>query len=114
MARALNIRFLNPYLIICSNTLTTIDMGISMRLNNHKNVKSYTGYIMAVEKDKRGNTLQVALETDNFDRFIIGGNKMGRELINYIFKKVKVKGHIAGEQFNGNEIFFVTHYKIMN
>ena len=85
-----------------------------MKFNHLKNEKNYTGYIMSAEKDKRGNTIQVALETDNFDRFIIAENKVSRELNDFLFKKVKVKGYISGEQLNGNEIFFITHYKIIN
>ena len=78
-----------------------------------KATSKVTGYVKTVERDKSGNAFQVAIETKNFESFIVADNKEGRELLENIDKKVRVNGYIAGKHFNGREIIFVKNFQII-
>jgi hypothetical protein len=72
-----------------------------------------TGYIIPIDWDKSGYVVQVSIETEDFDRYIVADNLSGRALFNYIDKKVEVLGHIIGEGLNGNEILSVNDFNIL-
>jgi hypothetical protein len=72
------------------------------------------GTVLPNERDKSGNIVQVCIETENFKRYIVADDSIGRELLNCLNSKVKVIGLIAGEYFDSSEIVFVTKYQVIN
>lgn len=71
------------------------------------------GKVKVNDYDKGGNVVQVSLETEDFEKYIIGDNNKGKELLKLIDKKVKVNGYIRGEYYDGSEILFVESYEII-
>ena len=77
-----------------------------------RNQIKITGYVTSTDRDKRGNVVQVAIETEDFEKYIVAENKVGRKLFDFINKKVKVNGFIAGQYLNGREIIFINNYEV--
>ncbi len=71
------------------------------------------GFIASMEKDKRGNVLQVAIEADDFTRYIIANDLFGLELFEHLNERVSVKGVITGEDLNDNKIITVKEYEVI-
>lgn len=82
----------------------------NIRTKNHIKI---TGYVTSVDHDKGNNVLQVAIETENFEHYIVADNRIGKELLNCVDQKVKVSGLIIGEYFDGSEIIHVNTYRIL-
>lgn len=71
------------------------------------------GVIAARERDKRGNLIQVSIDTDRFERYIIADDAKGRELLNYLNNDVEIEGKVIGEDIDGYKLISVVHYKLI-
>jgi hypothetical protein len=68
--------------------------------NNYKDdLINVSGYIRVEDRDKSGNIIQVALETDEMEKFIIYSNDESNELINFVDKRVLVTGSILNQDY---------------
>lgn len=90
------------YLIV--NEMKAVGKNVSTKI---------IGKINANDYDKGGNVVQVSIETENFEKYIIGDKNKGKELLKLIDKIVKVNGYIGGEYYDGSEILYVKNYKII-
>ena len=70
------------------------------------------GYIIPKNWDKSGNVVQVVIETDEFERYIVAENDQSRDLLNFINQRVRIKCHLTGEHFDGNQVIFVTEVQL--
>lgn len=84
-----------------------------MKEPEDRNQVKITGYVTSTDWDKRGNVVQVTIETEDFERYVVAENKIGRELIDFINVKVKVNGFIAGQYLDGSDVIFIKNYEII-
>ena len=72
-----------------------------------------TGSILATDVDRRGKVLEVVLETDDFQQYIIERDFRGRELYNLLYSNVVVHGSLIGEDEHGKQIIKVGSYDVI-
>lgn len=84
-----------------------------MEKNQNSIVMELTGHIRPNQRDKSGNVVQLFLETEDFERYIIDDSQIGTSLLKHIHDRVVLSGFIAGEFFDGREIICATKYKIV-
>ena len=81
-----------------------------MATKKNKVQRTFSGYVIINEKDRRGNIVQIALETEDFQKYIIGENTAAHELLNFINLKISASGYIAGNNLDGQKIIFVKNF----
>ncbi|MBC8180096.1 hypothetical protein H8E88_03130 [candidate division KSB1 bacterium] len=84
-----------------------------MKKPENRNHVKITGYVTSTDRDKQGNVVQVAIETEDFVRYVIAENQVARKLFDFINKKVKVNGFISGQYLDGREIIFINNYEVI-
>lgn len=72
-----------------------------------------TGVILATDFDRHGQILEIALETDDFQKYIIHPDIKGKSLIENILNRVIIQGVISGRNEEGNYILQVRNYEIL-
>ena len=72
-----------------------------------------TGVILATDFDRHGQILEIALETDDFQKYIIHPDIKGKSLIENILNRVFIQGVILGRNEEGNSILQVRNYEIL-
>lgn len=84
-------------------------------MNNGRSNRSITvtGVVTPSDWDKHNNVVQVAIETDYFQKYIVAEEMVGKELMQLIDASVSVQGVIDGEDFYGNPIIILKKYKVM-
>ena len=85
-----------------------------MKKPENKNRVHITGYVTSTDRDKQGNVIQVSIETEDFEKYVVAENKAERKLLDFINKKVKVNGFIAGQYLDGREVIVIKKYEIIN
>ena len=70
----------------------------------HPREVSVKGYVTVLDKDKSGNPLQVAINADDFSRYVLRMDEKAIPLLRMIDKRVHIKGLIAGEDPSGNTV----------
>jgi hypothetical protein len=71
------------------------------------------GVIAPRERDPRGNLIQVSIDTDRFERYIIADDAKGRELLNYLNADVEIEGSVIGEDIDGYKLVSVMRYQLI-
>jgi len=71
------------------------------------------GFIASKDRDQRGNLVQVSIETDKFERYIVNDDDRGRELFDFINQDIEVRGRVIGEDIDGNKIISISKYKMI-
>lgn len=71
------------------------------------------GVIAPRERDKRGNPIQVSIDTDRFERYIIADDAKGQELLNYLNADVEIEGRVIGEDIDGYKLVSVMRYQLI-
>ncbi len=71
------------------------------------------GVIAPRERDTRGNLIQVSIDTDRFERYIIADDAKGRELLNYLNADVEIEGSVIGEDIDGYKLVSVMRYQLI-
>ena len=72
------------------------------------------GLIVPTERNRHGRPVEIGIETESFDRYIIGHGKRGRELFAHLFCEVEVSGTLIGDSTEGDPILNINEYKINN
>lgn len=72
------------------------------------------GFLVATERDRRGRPIEIAVETDDFQQYIIDHAGKGHELIQYLSEEVHIQGKIMGADYRGNQIIEITDYTIIH
>ena len=68
----------------------------------HPREISVDGYVTVLDKDKSGNPLQVAVDADDFSRYVVSMDTNGQLLLKHIDERVHIKGLIISENILGN------------
>ena len=84
-----------------------------MSKNSQTCMITMTGFILATDYNRRGKVLEIALESEDFKQYIITSNQKGKELFERLCSKVTVSGCVTGEDVDGNPIFEITDYEIV-
>lgn len=61
------------------------------------------GVVIPTQWDKRGNIIQVAIQSDNFEKYLVDDDQ-NITLLNMMDKKIHVRGFIIGEDVMGQKI----------
>ena len=83
-------------------------------INNNKEDHPVTlsGCILPSDISRHGKVLEVIIETEDFQQFIVTPNKKGKELFNLLYSNVSVNGLISGEDAYGKMIIIIKEYNI--
>ena len=73
-----------------------------------------TGRITVTESDRKGNPLEIGIETDDFLTYVITCKKRGKELFNCISRKVVITCQMEGRNYYGNSLISITDYSLLN
>lgn len=73
-----------------------------------------TGVILATDVDRHGQIQEIALETEDFQKYIIQPNTKGKTLIEKILNRVTILGMVTGRDEDGNSIVQVQDYKVLD
>jgi hypothetical protein len=71
------------------------------------------GIIMPSRWNEQGKPARIAIHTDDQKEYEIGFGGVGKELMNFTYKKVAVKGKLK-EQLNGRSVLSVQQYQIQD
>jgi len=72
------------------------------------------GFLVATERDRRGRPLEIAVETDDFQQYIVDHAGRGNELIKHLSEEVHVQGRITGTDYRGIQIIEIADYTIIS
>ena len=71
-----------------------------------------TGMLLGRDFTRNGKLIELALETEDFDQYIISQDHKGKELFSLLYANVTVKGKALGIDPEGNVILQVNEYVI--
>ncbi|MBN1480050.1 hypothetical protein EH223_19045 [candidate division KSB1 bacterium] len=64
------------------------------------------GVVIPTQWDRRGNIIQVAIQTDSFEKYLVGGDN-DAEVMRRLDQTIHVRGVIIGEDVVGHKIITV-------
>ncbi len=73
-----------------------------------------SGFLLVSDYDRRGNIIELMIETEHFDRYIIAPDKTGRKLWAFLNQKIKLTGRVTGENLKGAKVFQVESYEMLS
>ena len=71
------------------------------------------GEITVFDKDKSGHIIEVAIESEDFEKYIVVCDVKCKPLLELVQKKIKAKGILTGENIFGNQLFEISEYEIL-
>lgn len=81
-------------------------------MNRTAEMITLKGIITATESDRKNKPLEIALETDDFQSYVITCKKRGKELFNHISKIATLQCQMEGKNYYGNPLITVLEYTI--
>lgn len=76
-------------------------------------IESIIGYVTSTSWDKRGNILEICIETEDFQKYPVIPEGKGRELFDFIDVKIQIWGDVKGEDIHGNKVIAITGYEVI-
>ena len=73
---------------------------------------SLNGIITVTENDRRNQPLEIAIETDDFQTYVITGKQLGKELFNHISEKITLSCQVEGKNYYGLPMITILEYAI--
>jgi hypothetical protein len=70
------------------------------------------GVITMTESDRKNKPLEIAIETDDFQTYVITCKNKGKELFNYISEKATLQCELEGKNYYGHPIITILEYSI--
>lgn len=70
------------------------------------------GVITVTESDRKNKPLEIAVETDDFQTYVITCKKQGKELFNHISEKVTLQCQMEGKNYYGHRMITILEYSI--
>ena len=64
------------------------------------------GVVIPTQWDRRGNVIQVAIQTESFEKYLIDDEKKVN-LLNMIDQHIHIKGAVVGEDVKGFQIIAI-------
>lgn len=77
-----------------------------MQAGNSTDSIEIRGIVIPAQWDRRGNIIQVAIQTDSFERYLIDGEQ-DAEVMKRIDQAVHIRGKVIGEDVVGHKIITV-------
>jgi hypothetical protein len=71
------------------------------------------GVVTPAKWDENGNIIGVSIQTLDEEEYIVEFNKIGRELITCLHKRVEASGSVR-ERLDGKRILKITNYKMID
>ena len=81
-----------------------------MQTANSTDTIEIRGVVIPAQWDRRGNIIQVAVQTDSFEKYLIEGEK-DAELMKRVDQTLHIRGKIIGEDVVGQKIILVSDYE---
>jgi hypothetical protein len=75
-----------------------------------RNVKEIHGTILATERDRSGDIIQVAVEDDNFQKFLILNSYLCKKLFRFVNERMIIYGEIVDEDIKGYPIISLSGF----
>lgn len=76
------------------------------------NLVTITGFILATDFSRHGKVMEIVLETEDFQQYIVTATQKGKELFDLLYSKVTAHGFITGKDAYGNQIIKIEDYEI--
>ena len=73
-----------------------------------------SGTIIATDIDRRGKAVEIALETEDFQQYVIENNGKGGDLFEFIFDDVSITGTLIGKTVEGVPVLRVKTFHVKN
>jgi hypothetical protein len=73
-----------------------------------------TGSVIGTDFNRRGEVMEVAIEENNFNKYIVLRDIKGSELFEKMFSLVTVNCYIIGNDINNNPVIRIEDYKVNN
>ncbi|MBN1783304.1 hypothetical protein JW948_19370 [bacterium] len=70
------------------------------------------GVITVTDSDRKGKPLEIGIETDDFQTFVITCRKRGTELFDHIARKVTLHCRLEGKNYYGNPLISILDYSL--
>lgn len=82
-----------------------MDLSIELPGQSHDSLKvlELDGIVIPTQWDRRGAVIQVAIQTTNFEKYLISDNKT-LNLLNMIDQHIHIRGVVVGEDVKGFQI----------
>ncbi|MFH1942197.1 MAG: hypothetical protein ABIL68_08825 [bacterium] len=71
-----------------------------------------TGRILPTDVNRHGRPIEICIETETFDRYIVSSGQKGKELFNFVFSDVMVEGTIVSENVLGDPVIKIDQYRL--
>lgn len=71
------------------------------------------GYVISTDWDTEGDITQIAIETDEFETYLIEKDDVGLKMFEFVNKEIGLEGVVTGEDPNGYQIIKVSSYKLV-
>ena len=68
------------------------------------------GLVIPNKWNEKGQIVGIAIHTNKEDVYLVGHNRLERELLSHLHQKVGVKGKIM-ERLDGNKLIYATSFK---
>ena len=85
---------------------------MSKHMQDKENQITLFGTIVADKWDRNNDIIAIALEKDEYERYLIDTNEKGEELMDFINEQVKVTG-VPRENKKGKKIISVIKYSVI-
>ncbi|HUU41639.1 MAG TPA: hypothetical protein VMW42_11915 [Desulfatiglandales bacterium] len=76
------------------------------------NKATIAGTIIPIEKNKNSSLNRISIRTADGKEYSVDYSGLGKELVNFIHKKVEINGAIK-ERLDGRKIVIINSYKIL-
>lgn len=83
-------------------------------IQNSEESMEINGFVLVSDYDRRGNIVELMIETDYFDKYIIAPDDMGRQLWTSLNRKMRLNGVVTGENLRGRKVFRVESYELLD
>lgn len=70
------------------------------------------GMITVTESDRKNKPLEIALETDDFQSYVITCKERGKELFDHISENATLHCELEGKNYYGHPLITVLEYRI--
>ena len=82
-------------------------------LDEKHSVVVVTGVVMPSERDSHGNVVGLAVETEDFETYVIEPAPSNEGLFELVDEKVRVSGRVSGKDIHDNPILAVDAFEMI-
>ena len=73
------------------------DLQIKNDMHITRSIEEIYGTVLANERDRSGDIIQIAVEDDNFQKYLVLNSKLARQLFDFVNERLFVYGQIVDE-----------------